>query len=805
MSDNNYSTDNQDNLFNILAEKFSPFWPLFVGLFIIGILGGIVVSSLATPKYSIDASIIINDEKKGVDDSKIMESIDVFTSKKIVENEVEVLHSKELINDVVHELNLYASIFESGSFGKDPTAYQSSPVHVRLQNPNDPRYYKESENFEFDYDANKNHVIFNSKRYPVNKWMKNPFGGDSISFVENPYYVAPFEKRDLYFTLTHPKTVAAGIYNNLFVGSSSKLSTVVRLNYVDQETERGKNIVNQLIASYKKQSKNVRDSLAFNTLAFVDDRIIQVSEQLRDVEKELERYRTTEGVVNISEQGSLYLSNVGNYDRRIGDIRLQLAVLKKVESYVRAKRKSTGIVPSTLGIDDPILSQLLERLYDSEIEYEELRKTTAENNPILVALRNKINQIRPSILENVNSQKGNLNASLGNLNASSGKYNTALQVLPEQERKLVEITRKKKSIAELFEFLAQKREETALSFAPTQGDARIVESAEASLKPISPKKPFILLVSVLGSMALGLFYVVRKELFSSKILSKAELERYSKTPVLGELAYVPEHGKNPLIKDHEDIFVMDQFRHLLSNIGLYKRHNKIKTLLITSNIAGEGKSYVSANLAQTIALSGKNVALVDMDLRTSRLSSMFGVQDKVGISDFLSKKVSFDELIPSIKEKELTIISAGKKSLNSSELLASEELIRLFDKLYGSFDFVIIDTPPISMVSDASIINDFCDISFLVARYDFTPKQNVKDVKKLLEVNNLKNCSLIFNSVKQRGTVAYSYGYGHGYGFESSDEKKKPSKFRIFKDFYKDLFNSFRKKLKFNSIKRTVN
>ena len=419
MLGNNINGNHKDNLFSILANKFIPFWPLFLGLFLIGLITAWMYLFLSTPIYSVSAALIVNDEKKGVDDSKIMESINVFTSKKIVENEVEVLHSKELINEVVYELNLYAEVFENRLL-KNRAIYGTSPIHIKLKNPNDSRYYQDSNKMSFNFDSAKNLVLIDDKSYPIGEWVENPFGGDNLKFIRNPHYELSADKeKSYYFKFTHPKLVAAGIYSKLYVGSSSKLSTVVRMTYEDTNTKRGEDIVNQLIKSYIQQSTRARDTLASNTLAFVDNRMEQVGIELNEVEKELEAYKSSEGVVNISKQGNLYLDNVGNYDRRIGDIELQLAVLQKVRNYVVSKNKTSGIVPSTLGISDPILSQLLDRLYNAEIEYEELSKTTAENNPILVTLRTKINQIRPSILENVNSQKGNLRTSLENLNSSS--------------------------------------------------------------------------------------------------------------------------------------------------------------------------------------------------------------------------------------------------------------------------------------------------------------------------------------------------------------------------------------------------
>jgi len=283
MLSNDTNSNNKDNLFRLLTDKFIPFWPLFLGLFLLGLLSAWSYLYFSTPKYAVSAALIVNDEKKGVDDSKIMESINVFTSKKIVENEVEVLHSKELINEAVYKLNLYSEIYESGLL-KNNVAFSTSPIHVQLKNPNDARYYEDVIEQQFDYDSRKKLVQIDAKNYPIGEWVENPFGGDAIRFVANPHWVASdIYNKSFYFTFKHPKLVSAGIYSNLYVGSSSKLSTVVRMTYEDANTVRGEAVINQLIKSYIEQSKRERDNLASNTLAFVDNRMEQVGLQLKEV------------------------------------------------------------------------------------------------------------------------------------------------------------------------------------------------------------------------------------------------------------------------------------------------------------------------------------------------------------------------------------------------------------------------------------------------------------------------------------------------------------------------------------------
>ncbi len=786
----------KDNLYNLLINRFLPFWPLLVAFVIASMAVASVYIFLSKTYYESSAALLINDEEKGVDDSEMIESINYFKTKKIVENELEVLSSREIINSVVERLALYAPLFEESGF-RTRNAYHTSPIRVYLKDPNDIKNYNPANKQKFTFDEKNSTVIIENESYPLDQWVINPLGKSDIKFTLNPKQKqsgdGPF-----YFTLVDPRIVTSTIQENLSASASSKLSTVVRLKYKNELPELGEDILTELIEVYKSAAVGDRTEIASNTLTFIESRITEVGKQLEDVEKELEIYRAEEGVINLSQQGTLYLNNVGEYDRRLTDIDIQLSVLNNVSRYVRSKETSSGIVPSTLGLNDPILSQLLQDLYEAEIEYEKIKKTTGENNPILVAIQNRIDKIRPSIIENVQNQRATLSVSRGNLSASSNRYGEALQVLPEQERKLIEITRRKTSILSLFDYLVQKREETALSTAPTISDAKLIEAPQSTLKPISPKKSLIYLLAICLSLGLGISIIGGREMISSNILFRSDLENLIDLPVAGELAYVEQEPlrqektsdksknlisrikklvlsyldklkpsikrKQGLLTNHnDDIFITDQFRQILSYLGFYNRNRSIKKLMITSSIQGEGKSYVSSNLAQTLAFLGKKTALVDMDLRNQQVSTIFNLEKEKGISEYLKGQTSYGSLLKKIGTTELYVLPAGSKAINSSELMTNENLDLLFRSLEADFDYILLDTPPINMVSDAQTLNDFCDKTLLIVRHAFTPKFVLEHLDEKVEAKGLRNCAVVFNGVKNRGMVSYNYGYGYGY------------------------------------------
>lgn len=760
---NNHTSNNGESLIDVFKTRYFPFWPLFAILIVIGVIAAWSYLHFTTPVYEVSATLVIKDENKGVDDSRIMESMNAFNSKKIVENEIEVMSSRRLMQQVVKDLHLYALVFE-GKGIMESSAYLSSPVVVSLQNPDNIIYKDKSdddpEKIYFSYSSSKQQVTIENNSYPINEWVESPYG--ILKFSLNEFQTSK-TGQDFYFTLSSPKLVANGLLKNLNVSAADRLSTIVTLKLKDPVAQRGENILNYLIYSYDQAAKSERNTLATNTIAFIDDRITEVEAGLNLVEREEQQYRSNRGVVDLSEQGKLYLQNVGDYDRQIADIKLQLSILEKVESYVVSKKAEGGIVPSTLGLKDAVLSQLLEKLYNAEIEYEKLKRTTAENNPILASISQEIVKIRPDILVSIYNQKANLQENLNNLTSSRRKYSSALRTIPENEMDLLEISRKKANKDELFSFLLQKREEAALSSLVIGGDSRIVDMAEASLLPVSPKPAIIYALAITLAFILGTGYVIGKEVFNNKIRSRGEIEAVTNTPVICEFSDFENLKDKQLLNNLLHVSVFEQFRYLGVSLGMFRKNPDKKKILITSSIPGEGKSFISTNLAHSLAVTGKKVVLVDFDFGNPSLTKNFGFLDKTGIADYLSGNMEFFEIIKTTEVDNLYILPAGRRMDNSGKLLVNDKISGLFASLEEEFDVVVIDTPPIDLFSDAYLLSEYCDTTILTLRYDFTPQNIIKRENQKNKVKPLKNLVIAFNGVKPRKMFKSQGSFGYDY------------------------------------------
>ncbi len=453
-------------------------------------------------------------------------------------------------------------------------------------------------------------------------------------------------------------------------------------------------------------------------------------------------------MVDISAQSKQYLANVGESDQKLSDVNMQLAVLDEVEKYVESKNNEPGIVPSTFGISDKLLSQLIEKLYNTEIQYEGLKKSTAKNNPILVSLQNEIDKMKPTVLENIKSQRKSLEAGRDNLNETSNKYSSLLRTIPLKEKQLVEISRQQAIKNNIYSFLLQKREETALSLNSTVPDSRLIDKAESSFLPVWPNKPLILAIGIFGAILLGLIWIGIKEMLNNKILFRNEIESMTMIPVMGELSF--DKSKRPIvINSGEKSLIAEQFRFLRATLPK-SSSSKAKRVMITSSIPGEGKSFVAANLAASIALAGRKVVLVDLDLHKPGIHSLFDIENSKGVSDYLSGQIELYDLIFKTTENEnLSVIPAGTIPADPSELILNGKLEILLNYLEAIFDIIIIDTAPALAITDAYIIGSRCDINLYVVRHAFTPKIHIQLLDENTGMYKMKNIGIVFNGVKK--------------------------------------------------------
>ncbi len=761
----------EKNVFGQLWFKYFPYWPLFLILFVLGIAGAwLYIRYKTTPFYIASASILVKDEKKGQDESKMLEALNQLSTTKIIENEIEVIKSRELLYRVAKKLHLYAPLYEKGKI-KRKSAYSSSPIIVQAKSPDS--LTQQAGDVYYDIDSAGTKVIIGTNTFPLNEWVNTPYG--TLKFVPQNLIKKPTEG-PLYFNLVDPKLIATYLQGSLQASSVSKLSSVINLKFTDENSRRAEDVLNALVLSYSEAALNDKNTLAANTLYFVEERLKIVEKDLDSIEQKLQQYKANSGAIDISSQGTLFLENVSTLSQKIGDVNVQLDVLKQVEDYVKSKDKTAGIVPSTVGVNDPLLTQLVNKLYDYELEYEKLSKTTAPNNPMALSLRDQIEKIKPSILENINSQKAGLNTSRNNLNALNNRFSSMLSSIPQKERDLVEISRQQSIKSSVYNFLLQKKEETAMALSSSIADSRIVDRALA-IGPISPGKKIYIMATLL-SFVLGIGLVTANEMLKRTILFRHEIEAYTSIPVIGEIVY-DKSGEPIVFGDGKRTFIAEQFRNLRTSLPYIGLKNDKKKLLVTSTVSGEGKSFIVVNLAISLALAGKKVVVLEFDLSDPTLCQKLNFTNiNMGLTDFLTGQAEPEEVIrrTSINEN-LFIMPAGVNLPNNpSELILSDKVPELLQYLSEIFDFIIVDSAPVGLLTDAYILSSHCDATLYVIRHRHTRKISVQRLDENNKINELKNIAIVFNGVKSRGFSKNGYGYGYGYGYIQDEKRVKKHK-----------------------------
>lgn len=517
------------NFLSTLWNGFFPFWPLFAGLSIAFLIPAWVYSLSVKPAYIIKAALVISDEGKRTGETPGSQSINIYPYKKVVDNEVQVLQSRTLMDEVVMDLALYAAVYEKSVSAV--SAYTSSPVTIRVKDPHTIRAQKE---IPYEYDEVTKRVKINGKWYGLDQWVALSFG--VVKFEANSQKKHPV-KHPLFFSLVHPAKITESILRKLQVLPVDEPASVIIIQYTDEVPDRGVEVINRLLDAYNRFNLSAKNQLAANTLNFMNERLRKIEAELDSIESRIQQFKSNQGVVDVSEQGKLYLQNVSESERKAADINGQLALLDQVANYVRSGRVQTGIVPTSLGIDDPVLAQLLQRLNELELQYSNLRTTTGENNPLVKAVESEIAKIRPNIVSIVTNQRARLQATRRNINRTGSQIASQLRALPVKERALLEISRQQATKREVYAYLLQKREEAALTAAAVLSDTRVIDRAQANTTAAGYTKLFILVGAMMLALLATIVYIFFKEILSNRIMFRSSLEKMTSLPIAAEIIH----------------------------------------------------------------------------------------------------------------------------------------------------------------------------------------------------------------------------------------------------------------------------
>ena len=761
----------QELLFRYLIH-----WPWFVVSIIICIACAWGYLRLTTPIYNISATVLIKDEKKGggasmSSDLEKMGLEGFVSSSSNVDNEIEVLRSKSLSREVVNNLGLFVTYMDEDEF-PSKELYHTSPVLVSLTHQEADKLPGRMEinmilqptgalgvqitvgEKEYRKQFDKLPAVFPTDEGTVAFFANN----DTLSAV-CPENIT--KERHITAFINRPFSVLKEYVNSLSIAPTSKTTSVVVISLENTNTRRGRDYINKLLEMYNINANNDKNEVAQKTAEFIDERIGIISKELGSTEQDLENFKRSAGITDLSSEAQIALTGNAEYEKKRVENQTQINLVMDLQRYMKGNEYE--VLPSNIGLQDAASAGAIDRYNQMLVERKRLLRTSTENNPTIINLDTSIRAMRTNVQATLDATLKGLQITKEDLAREASRYSRRINDAPTQERQFVSIARQQEIKSGLYLMLLQKREENAITLAATANNAKIIDEALADDNPISPKKMLVYLAAlVLGvGLPVGVIYLIGLTKF--KIEGRADVEKLTSLPVVGDIPLADEKTGSIAVFENQNNLMSETFRNVRTNLQFMLENGK-NVILVTSTISGEGKSFISANLAISLSLLGKKVVIVGLDSRKPGLNKVFNIPKKEhGITQYLTNTTAnlMDFVQPSDINKNLFILPGGTVPPNPTELLARGGLEKAIETLKANFDYVILDTAPVGMVTDTLLIGRVADLSVYVCRADYTHKAEFTLINELAENNKLPNLCIAINGLDLNSR---KYGYYYGYG-----------------------------------------
>lgn len=772
------------------------YWPVIVGVLVCFIVGAYIYLRYCEPVYSVSSTVLIKQadhSKSG--SSAFASSIQDFGSFSVAndfENELEILQSYTLIKKVVTTLGLYIDYVEDGGFGYDPVMYQTSPIQVWMAPEEADRLPSALQiqmeclpqgkvNAALHYQIGKENCSLEKSFDKLPAVFITPVGTLNLSWRTDSVSKRLNFPLSLSATIESPSVAADKYKMHLTAEPVGDFTSIVKLTCEDVSVRRGVDFLRMLVTQYNNEANEDKNQVATRTAQFIDERIRIINAELGSTESELAEYKQRAGLTDLSADAQLALQESSEYDKQRAENTNQLRLIAFLRSYIDDPKNRYEVIPANVGLADGALVNVIAQYNELLVERKRLLRSSNENNPMLINLDASIAVTRNTVLTTVENVEKGLQITRNSLDLQAGKYQSRINRAPQQERELISITRQQEIKANLYLMLLQKREENAITLAATANNGRIIEEPRRSglVAPNTLNIYFVALVLGLFFPIMGI-YLVR--LLRFKIESRVDVERITNVSVIGDVPLVDNvKTDSVVIKENENGLMEEVFRNVRTNIQ-YMLQEGQKVILFTSTVQGEGKSFNAANLAVSFAFMDRRTVVVGMDIRKPKLNHIFGLSGKLpGMTQFLASPSSVDLLSlcqPTAVSPNLYVLPSGVVPPNPTELVARKSLEQAIDLLKQHFDYIILDTAPIGMVTDTRLIARVADLSVYVCRAGYTHKNDFELINELEQEKKLPNLCVLINGIdmsKRKNGYYYSYGkyskygygkkYGYGYGY----------------------------------------
>ena len=751
--------------FSAFVRKYKRYWWLFLLSLIACISIAFVYLKIAKRVYNVKAVVLVAQDDNGAGaGASLLKSMKLMGQGSKVDDEMVVFSSQELCTQVVNQLKLNHSYIEDkGWFKPERDHYNSSPIEVIA--PEEMFDTLSSVKFKIDVDkaglanikaTSGKHKLADVKGVTLPTTLKTVYGRFAINTTKK------FKQgKECHITarLTGNQILGERLNKRIKVKLASKKSNGINLSIAENNKSRGMDILNTLMDLYNDRGQREKDEQAINTAKFIDERLALIYKGLTSSEADIESYKKAHKIVDPELQIKSAVAKQELSDRAIIELETNKQLLGMVRDFVSNPANKHSYIP--FEVDSSAASGSIRAYNNLLAKRQELAQSAKGDNLALKQLDEQIDAMHGNVVQGINSSIKGVDIQLNKMRSQFNQTASEMGQVPTEEREARELLRQQGIQNTLYTFLLEKREENALVLAATTPKGKIVDHAYAQSTPISPNRMVVLVMALLASLLLPLLLVYLKDLFTTKFSNQEELEEISQVPFIGHIHH-NRHNTQLVVKDGKTSAIVELFRYVRNNLQFMLNKEDDKVILVTSSVSGEGKSFISTNIASSFALLGKRVALVGMDIRSPKLAQMLDLNEMPGVTSYLSRSdVSLDQIAQPCKEvKGLDVFVGGAIPPNPSELLLSDRVKDMFRDLRERYDVIIVDSAPVAMVSDSFALDKYSNATVYVTRANYTKRNLIKFMNRIAANKQLKNMCIVLNDTKPSNDNTYGYGYG---------------------------------------------
>nr|AOE12615.1 tyrosine-protein kinase [uncultured bacterium] len=768
-----------------LIGQYLIHWKWFVFFTIISLAGAYVHLLFSTPQYAVSATILIKDNKN----SGVSAELAAFEDLGIIgggsgnnpDNEIQIMKSRKIIGEVISLLNLDIQYFTEGSI-KKTEIYKKNPIEMQFKEKEDP-LQRSGASFSIYLKGNDNFDLKDGEGNALGTHVFN----ETIPSVSGEFIITKTDefanntKKEIFISVTKKSNVIDRYRNAVNINTIGKKSSVLELSLNSSVMEKAADFLNELVQQYNTDAIKDKNEVSRKTKDFIDERLLKIGNDLANIQDAIKNYKTENKISGLSSEGELALVISNSNNEEFIKLNTELSIGKLILEDLKNDTSKNKLLPQNLGFTDISIGAAISNYNVLVSNARRLEVNAGSKNPMLVQSKREILAVRLNLEKSIENLIFNLQTQANQLSKQVTELDAQVAAIPVLERGFIDIARQQEIVSGLFSYLLKKKEETAISLAVTVANAKIIDVAYGSNSPIAPKRKRVYMIALVFGMLIPFIIIYIKNLLDTKVHSRKDIDALTTIPFLGDIPH-SETAKKVVIDSGARTAAAEAFRLIRTNLDFILPKSKEdlgKIVFITSTTSGEGKSFVSINFAAALSLSNKKVLLVGMDLRAPKVTEYLGVSERKGVTNYITNdKVTLNDIKFSVPEiKGLDIISSGVIPPNPSELLLHTKVSDLFEEVKKDYDFIIIDTAPVSLVTDTLLISKYADMVMYVTRANYLDKRMLNLVQNLYIEKKLPNMAVVLNDTdmtKSYGYYGYGGGYGYGYGNNYIEQVKKP-------------------------------